>query len=99
MNEKLNGVSSELKIIDRSIMSLNGVSKIVSFDSNEFIIETTLGPVHITGNALELLNLDTHEGLIKIKGKINGYNYIEKTPKKKEESIISKLFKWVLMCS
>ena len=93
MNEKLNGVSSELKIIDRSIMSLNGVSKIVSFDSNEFIIETTLGPVHITGNALELLNLDTHEGLIKIKGKINGYNYIEKTPKKKEESIISKLFK------
>lgn len=84
---------SELKILDRSLMSLNGVSKIVSFDSNEFIIETELGPVHITGENLELLSLDTSSGLIKIKGKINGYNYIEKIHKKKEESFISKLFK------
>ena len=93
MNDKINS-KSELRIIDRSLMTLNGVSKIVSFDNNEFIIETDLGPIHITGQGLELLNLDTHEGLIKIKGKINGYNYVDKAIKKKEESIISKLFKW-----
>lgn len=93
MENKISTNVSELKIIDRSLMSLNGVTKIVSFDSNEFIIETELGPVHITGESLELLNLDTHEGVIKIKGKINGYNYIEKITKKKEESLISKLFK------
>lgn len=92
MIEKVNN-GSELKIIDRSLMTLNGVMKIVSFDNTEFIIETDLGPIHITGQGLELLNLDTHEGLIKIKGKINGYNYVDKTPKKKEESLISKLFK------
>ena len=93
MNDKINN-GSELRIIDRSLMTLNGVTKIVSFDNTEFIIETDLGPIHITGEGLELLNLDTHEGLIKIKGKINGYNYVEKLAKKKEESIISKLFKW-----
>ena len=92
MIEKVNN-GSELKIIDRSLMTLNGVMKIVSFDNTEFIIETDLGPIHITGQGLELLNLDTHEGLIKIKGKINGYNYVDKTQKKKEESLISKLFK------
>ena len=91
MNEKYG--NSELKIIDRSLMTLNGVSKIVSFDSKEFILESNLGPVYIKGEELELLTLDTSEGIIKIKGKINGYNYIEKMQKKKEESFFANLFK------
>ena len=48
MNDKINN-GSELRIIDRSLMTLNGVTKIVSFDNTEFIIETDLGPIHITG--------------------------------------------------
>ncbi|MBE6155561.1 MAG: sporulation protein YabP [Firmicutes bacterium] len=92
MNEK-NNVSHELKMIDRSILSLTGVSKIVSFDSSEFILESNMGPIHIKGEGLELLSLDTQDGVIRIKGKIIGYNYIEKLAKKKEESLIAKLFK------
>ena len=94
MNDKINN-SSELKIIDRSLMTLNGVSKIVSFDNTEFIIETDLGPIHITGQGLELLNLDTHEGLIKIKGKINGYNYVDKAVKKKDLAAIAMSYGYV----
>ena len=93
MNEQVNNIAHELKMIDRSILSLTGVNKIISFDSSEFILETTMGPVHIKGEGLELLTLDTHDGVIRIKGKVCGFNYLEKVAKKKEESIIAKLFK------
>lgn len=93
MNEKINSASHELKMIDRSILSLTGISKIISFDNMEFILESNMGPIHIKGEGLELLNLDTQEGVIRIKGKIIGFNYIEKINKKKEESILAKLFK------
>jgi len=93
MNEKINNVAHELKMIDRGILSLTGVSKIVSFDNAEFILETNMGPIHIKGENLELLSLDLHDNTIRIKGKISGFNYIEKIAKKKEESIFAKLFK------
>lgn len=93
MNDKINSITHELKLIDRNILSLSGISKIVSFDDLEFIIEGVMGAIHIKGEGLELLNLDTTEGNIKIKGKINGINYIEKIGKKKDESFIAKLFK------
>ena len=83
----------ELKLIDRSTLSLTGVNKIISFDSNEFLLESNMGLIHITGVNLELQSLDTSDGIIRIKGKISGYNYLDKQSKKKEESIISKLFK------
>lgn len=95
MNEKITSTNHDIKIIDRGMLAVSGVTKIVSFDSNEFILESIMGPIHITGNELELLNMDTLEGNIKIKGKINGINYVEKISKKKDESIIAKLFKWV----
>lgn len=93
MNEKINSIAHELKMIDRSILSLTGVNKIVSFDNTEFILESNMGPIHIKGETLELLSLDTQDGVIRIKGKVNGFNYIEKISKKKDESIIAKLFK------
>lgn len=94
MEQAIN-ISHELKLIDRSILSLTGVNKIISFDSNEFLLESNMGLIHITGVNLELQSLDTHEGIIRIKGKISGYNYLDKQVKKKEESILTKLFKWM----
>ena len=39
------------------------------------------------------MKLDTHDGNLKIKGKINSFNYLDSNNKGKEESILSKLFK------
>lgn len=84
----------EVKMVDRKEISLSGVKKIVSFDSEEFLLETILGMVLLKGNGLELLKLDTHDGNVKIKGKINSYQYLENGKvKSKEESFLSKLFK------
>ncbi len=83
----------ELKMIDRREISLTGIKKIASFDSEEFLLESNMGPILIKGSNLEIMRLDTHDGNVKIKGKINGFTYLDKNEKGKEESIIAKLFK------
>ena len=49
--------------------------------------------MNIKGENLEVVKLDTYQGNITIKGKINGIIYIEDN-NKKESSIFSRLFKW-----
>ena len=56
-------------------------------------METVMGNLRILGSGLELLKLDTIDGNVKIKGKINSFMYIDGKTKNKEDSIISKLFK------
>ena len=83
----------EFKVVDRSSIYLTGIKKITSFDNEEFLMESTLGVILLKGENLEILKLDTHDGNVKIKGKINSLNYIENKTKAKEESLLVKLFK------
>lgn len=85
--------SHELKLLDRREISLTGIKKITSFDSEEFLLESNMGAILIKGSNLEIMKLDTHDGNLKIKGKINSFTYLDDKEKHKEESILSKLFK------
>lgn len=85
--------NQELKLIDRREISLTGIKKITSFDSEEFLLESNMGMILIKGSTLEIVRLDTHDGNVKIKGKINSIMYLDGKEKAKEESILSKLFK------
>lgn len=82
----------EIKIVDRKRINLSGVNKLVSFNPEEFLIETTLGVLLLKGQELEIIKLDTNEGILSIKGKINSLNYMDSN-KKGESSFISRLFK------
>ncbi len=85
--------SHELKLIDRREIALTGIKKITSFDQEEFLLESIMGLILIKGSNLEIMRLDTHDGNIKIKGKINSFTYLDNKETKKEESLLSKLFK------
>lgn len=85
--------SHEIKIVDRGIISLSGINKICSFDEEEFLMESNMGMILLKGTGLEIVKLDTHDGNVKIKGKLISFAYIENIKKNKEESLISKLFK------
>ena len=83
-----------VQISERKNITITGVKKLESFDKREFFLESVMGFVLIKGEGLELIKLDTWEGILSIKGKVNGLNYIEGTGKKTSgESILSKLFK------
>ena len=85
--------SHEIKITDRGIISLTGINKISSFDDQEFLMESNMGIILLKGEGLEIVKLDTHDGNVKIKGKLISFAYIENIKKNKEESLITKLFK------
>lgn len=79
---------------ERKTLGLTGVKKIESFDSETFLLETIMGHLVIKGEELEIVKLDTFQGNVSIKGKINGFTYIDGTKKKeKEEGVFNKLFK------
>lgn len=85
--------SHEIKITDRNIMSFSGIKKINSFDNEEFIMESNMGIILLKGEKLEIIKLDTHDGNVKIKGKLDSITYMQNNKKNKEESLIAKLFK------
>lgn len=83
----------ELKITDRREIFLSGIKKITSFDNEEFLMESNMGIILLKGSGLEILRLDTHDGDVKIKGKINSFTYLDGDAKQDKESFFTKLFK------
>ena len=83
-----------ITLAERKNIVVTGVKKIESFDSEEFLMDTTLGFLHIKGSELEIIKLDTYQGNVSIKGKIDSLMYMDNgIAKNKEESFFSKLFK------
>ena len=80
---------------ERKNISISGVKKIESFDSEEFLIESVMGIMVLKGENLELVKLDTIQGIVTIKGTFNSLTYVDDNTikKNKENSVISRLFK------
>lgn len=86
--------SHGITLAERKNIVVTGVKKIESFDSEEFLMDTTLGFLDIKGSDLEIVKLDTYQGNVSIKGKIDSMIYIDQgNGKNKEESFLGKLFK------
>lgn len=94
MDKDLMTSNHSISITERKNISITGVKKIDSFDSQEFLMDTVMGYIIIKGEELEIVKLDTFQGNVSIKGKINSLTYTESNNKKqKEENLFSKLFK------
>lgn len=92
MQEIISNDNQEISIKDRESIYISGVKKIISFDDESFLLETIFGPLEIKGANLEIIKLDTIQGLISIKGMINSLLYLNEEGKK-ENGMLSKLFK------
>ncbi len=79
---------------DRKNIELTGVKKIESFDSLEFLIETSLGYLNIKGSDLSLIRLDQEKNEVTIKGNIDSLSYLSnKKITKNKETVFNKLLK------
>ena len=81
-----------VSINERKNILITGVKKIDSFDNEEFLLETNMGYIIIKGEELEIIKLDTYQGNVTIKGRIDAISYIDENAKK-ESSVFTKLFK------
>ena len=88
-----NVVSHSVKLLERSSIFISGTKKVNNFNENEFFVNTVMGSINIKGSGLELIKLDTNDGNICIKGKINSISYIDDQDGLKENGFFSKLFK------
>ena len=94
MDKDIISGNHNITINQRKSINITGVKKIDNFDESEFLLETNMGYLLIKGSDLEIIKLDTYQGDIAIKGKIDNLNYLENNKKQeKKESLFLKLFK------
>lgn len=83
-----------ISINERKSVYITGVNRIDSFDDEEFLLETTMGYLVIKGTDLELMRLDTKDGVVSIKGQVISMCYMETLGKSKKKSgVFESLFK------
>ena len=94
-DKEIQNYNHTFNMIERKNVTISGIKKIDSFDSEEFLIESVMGYIVLKGEGLELIKLDTMSGIVTIKGMINSLNYVDSNTNKKarENSVISRLFK------
>ncbi len=77
---------------DRKTLELTGVKMIDSFDSHEFLLETSQGWCVIQGKDLTLDRLDTDRGEVIIKGLVDSIQYLSNKDSSTRESFFKRLF-------
>lgn len=74
--EERQGIRSHKMILnDRKGISITGVIDVVSFDSQEIILETECGLLLIKGNELHMNHLTLEKGEVNVDGTIDGLTY------------------------
>ena len=84
-------MSHIIKLNERKNIIISGIKKINKFDDKEFSLDSIMGGIIIKGENLEMIKLDTVEGNVSIKGKINSFYYTDYVST--ENSLLMKLFK------
>ena len=83
----------QVTVKDRKLIEISGVKKLHSFDSDMFVIETTMGVLTVHGNDLEMKNLELDKGELSIVGYILNHEYEDSGYDAGGKGLFSKLFK------
>ena len=92
--EAMGSYTHGVSLAERKNLIVTGVKKIDNFDTEQFLLETSMGFILVKGTDLELIKLDTIQGNFSIRGLVNSITYLEEGSKKnKENGIFNRLFK------
>ena len=89
----ITSLNHSVTVNERKNIIITGVKKIESFDESEFFMETSMGNLTLKGSDLEIIKLDTYQGNVSIKGKLDSLSYSEGENKEKDGGLFTKLFK------
>jgi sporulation protein YabP len=85
-----------VNLLDRSQANLTGVSKVVTFDEKEIILESSMGFLVVSGNDLHITMLNLDEGKVELQGTVTSIEYNKAQGgdlKVKGRNIMNRLFK------
>ena len=67
----------ELRLKDRSALTMTGVKEVVSFDEGAVVLQTFLGMLLVQGRELHLKTLSPEGGQVEIEGTVTALSYEE----------------------
>ena len=67
----------KLQLSERKVLTMTGVTEVVSFDENAVVLQTSLGLLIVQGQQLSLKNLSLDGGQVAVEGAISALAYEE----------------------
>jgi sporulation protein YabP len=81
-------------IEERKHLNISAVKDVISFDTEEILLDTKLGGLLIKGNELHVNRLDLEHGVIDVEGKVNALIYSDKNiGDSSAKGILARLFR------
>lgn len=74
MNEAMTG-GHEITMSDRSRMSVSGVSGVDCFNGEMVVLDTAAGMLTVSGEGLNISNLNLQDGRVQVSGTIRALEY------------------------
>ena len=71
-----------LQLTDRKILSLTGISDVISFDETLVTLSCAESIMSIEGEGMRVVRMDVDLGDLAIEGKINAISYVDKRTRK-----------------
>jgi len=71
-----------VQILNRKILSMTGISDVISFDETLVTLSCCEAVMSIEGEGMRVLRMDVDSGDLSIEGKINAVSYIDKRTRK-----------------
>lgn len=62
---------------DRQVMTVRGVTEVLSFDENGVLLVTTCGEMNLEGTGLHVTVLNTKDGIVEVTGRLCGLLYYD----------------------
>ena len=72
-----------ITLVDRTLLTITGVEGITAFDDGYVAIKSEFGNIIIEGENMEIEDLCSEKKTVKIKGKINLFEYRDAKEKRK----------------
>lgn len=95
VDETYSSKQHEITIANRNRIELTGITRIESFDREEFLLHTEFGYLGIRGQDLHIQNLDLDLGQVTIEGQISDLSYLEGADSRAEKNnrLFGRLFR------
>lgn len=93
MEDKLSNSHHRIVVSSREILTLTGVTDVISFDEENVIVDTEMGVLEIKGTDLHVNKLNLENGEMDLTGEITCLEYNDKfLHHKNGGSLLSKIF-------
>ncbi len=81
-----------VSINNRNEGYLKGIIDVISFDTQEIVLESDCGGIQIKGENLHVKRLNLEKGELDIEGRVDSFSYVKSKVKKKGQ-VMNRLFR------